>query len=129
MDKVVNQPTNLAAWLMAKMRVGRSKPMTLRQVCEYSGIKSPATVKAILDGGRVEAETVLKLAAWAGEPFEALWSMAHQERPATGGASSSVPAEVREAIEVLGRDRYIRPEVREWLENIVIEEYRRWKES
>lgn len=79
-------PGNLSQWLDRMRRAGRATPMTLRAIGRYAHL-APTTVKNVLDGERVEADTVLKLAEWSGVAFAYLWSLA-QRQPALGAEAS-----------------------------------------
>lgn len=123
----MDEPKNLAEWLRMRMAENRTTPMTLRQVTEYADV-SPTTVKRILDGERVKADTVLKLAEWSHEPFARLLELAGRQSKAEAQpeVNATLPSEVRETLDALGRDPFIRPQVREWLETIIRDEWEKW---
>ena len=122
--KDLDEARTLAEWLEARMKSG-PRPMTLRQIATYVGV-SPTTIKNILDGGRTEEGTILKLAQWSGEPFDKLLRLSRLTQvPRAAENVETTPPEVVDVVEALQRDPYLRPQVREWLEEIIREEYYR----
>lgn len=118
----MSEPRNLAEWLRQRMTEGRKVPMTYRQVAEYADIAT-TTVKRILDGERISADVLLKLAEWSGEPFETLRELANQqEKP----MSPEDEEAWNHTILAIQRDNHIRPAVKEHLEAIIEREHEAW---
>lgn len=122
------EPKTLAEWLQRRMTEGRKISMTYRQVAEYAKI-APMTVKRILDGEKVKADTVLKLSEWSQESFEKLLELTGRQKSIEAPVEvppGELPPQVRETLDALGRNPFIRPVTKELLEEIVRDEYEKW---